>query len=653
MHYKSLCRVMVAAMSLSLVIPNVSMAAEPTTAASENVTEAHSQPVTDPETEPSSPETNPSETTPSESNKPSETPTEPTTPTESESQPNTKPETEPPSESETPSTGETGDGTNGSESNSQDGSEDTEKPTESETEDLHKQPQILGTEEEESETKKQTESNDQTESNNNNVTNNSQYGSNQELVANQQIVIPPQILSSFRFVTVKKVYALSKQKNLKVYSDKDTSSTVVGKLPKNGLCYVLQSEDEEWTYIESGSVRGFVKADKLTTGKKANNYVKKKTEKKLQKATALVNPLENPALTFTKTTTNTTVVKKRYAIAKTEGLNIREGKSEESRILGKLPKGALCYVLKDAKKEWVYVESGDVRGFVSSKLLIQGKEAEKLVEETGEDEIALADELIDAEDNEVLYYTLTSTKEGAISSSIRDSMVRFAQQFVGNAYVWGGVSLTNGADCSGFVQSIYAQYGYSLPRVAEDQAQYGMKIPVEEAAPGDLIFYAKDGYIHHVVMYIGDGKTVEAQSTATGIVNANVNEGEAVWATRIISDDDVANVELVSNNTGQYTSASDSDIGQLLGTFKLTAYCSCPICCGQWSGGPTASGAMPIQGRTVAMAGVPFGTRLVINGQIYTVEDRGTPYGHVDIYLNNHQEAVNFGVQYTNVYMAN
>ena len=53
------------------------------------------------------------------------------------------------------------------------------------------------------------------------------------------------------------------------------------------------------------------------------------------------------------------------------------------------------------------------------------------------------------------------------------------------------------------------------------------------------------------------------------------------------------------------------------------------------------------------MAGVPFGTRLVINGQIYTVEDRGTPYGHVDIYLNNHQEAVNFGVQYTNVYMAN
>ena len=487
MHYKSLCRVMVAAMSLSLVVPNVSMAAEPTTVASENHTEAHSQPVTNPETEPVPPETQPSETTPSESNTPSETPTEPTTPTESESQPNTKPETEPPTETETPSTGETGDGTNpgdDSESNSQDGS-DTEKPTESETEDLHKQPQIVGTEKE-TEKKDQTESNKQTESNQN-QTNNSQYGSNQELVANQQIVIPPQILSSFRFVTVKKVYALSKQKNLKVYSDKDTSSTVVGKLPKNGLCYVLQSEDEEWTYIESGSVRGFVKADKLTTGKKANNYVKKKTEKKLQKATALVNPLKNPALTFTKTTTKTTVVKKRYAIAKTEGLNIREGKSEESRIIGKLPKGALCYVLKDAKKDWVYVESGDVRGFVSSKLLMQGKEAEKLVEETGEDEIALADELIDSEENEVLYYTLTSTKEGAISSSIRDSMVRFAQQFVGNAYVWGGVSLTNGADCSGFVQSIYAQYGYSLPRVAEDQAQYGMKIPVEEAAPGDLI----------------------------------------------------------------------------------------------------------------------------------------------------------------------
>lgn len=88
------------------------------------------------------------------------------------------------------------------------------------------------------------------------------------------------------------------------------------------------------------------------------------------------------------------------------------------------------------------------------------------------------------------------------------------------------------------------------------------------------------------------------------------------------------------------------DSGNYLGRFKLTAYCSCPICCGKWSGGATAGGTVPVQGRTVAMAGVPFGTKLVIGGLIYTVEDRGTPYGHVDIYMNSHTDATNFGVQY-------
>ena len=61
---------------------------------------------------------------------------------------------------------------------------------------------------------------------------------------------------------------------------------------------------------------------------------------------------------------------------------------------------------------------------------------------------------------------------------------------------------------------------------------------------------------------------------------------------------------------------------------------------------------MPVEGRTIAMGGVPFGTKLVIGGNVYTVEDRGTPYGHVDIYKNSHQDALNFGVQYSEVYLA-
>lgn len=88
----------------------------------------------------------------------------------------------------------------------------------------------------------------------------------------------------------------------------------------------------------------------------------------------------------------------------------------------------------------------------------------------------------------------------------------------------------------------------------------------------------------------------------------------------------------------------------LLGTFKLTAYCNCSICCGEWAGGPTTSGIMPVAGRTVAMYGIPLGTKLMINGHVYTVDDRGTPYGHIDIYHNSHGEALAFGVKYAEVY---
>lgn len=108
----------------------------------------------------------------------------------------------------------------------------------------------------------------------------------------------------------------------------------------------------------------------------------------------------------------------------------------------------------------------------------------------------MAEENMDPEDNKALYYTLTSTKEGTPSGEIRQSMIEYASQFVGNPYVWGGTSLTNGADCSGFVQQIYKAYGYDLPRVAEDQSQYGTKIPVEDAQPGDLIS------MQRTVMYI-------------------------------------------------------------------------------------------------------------------------------------------------------
>ena len=98
---------------------------------------------------------------------------------------------------------------------------------------------------------------------------------------------------------------------------------------------------------------------------------------------------------------------------------------------------------------------------------------------------------------------------------------------------------------------------------------------------------------------------------------------------------------------------SSGSAGTYLGDFTLTAYCSCSICCGSWSGGGTASGTTPTAGRTVAMGGVPFGTKLLINGNVYTVEDRGTGYGHVDIFMDSHSAALRFGSQRASVYQLN
>lgn len=99
---------------------------------------------------------------------------------------------------------------------------------------------------------------------------------------------------------------------------------------------------------------------------------------------------------------------------------------------------------------------------------------------------------------------------------MRQGIVDFALQFVGNPYVYGGTSLTNGADCSGFVMSVFAEFGYELPRVAAAQCAASEKKSVADIEAGDLVFYG-DGGIDHVALYIGDGKIVHASTAATGI----------------------------------------------------------------------------------------------------------------------------------------
>jgi cell wall-associated NlpC family hydrolase len=102
----------------------------------------------------------------------------------------------------------------------------------------------------------------------------------------------------------------------------------------------------------------------------------------------------------------------------------------------------------------------------------------------------------------------------------RQAVVDFALQFEGNPYVYGGTSLTNGADCSGFVMSVFANFGYSLPRVAAAQCDASTKKDISQLEPGDLVFYG-NGYVDHVALYIGDGKIIHASGATTGIKISN------------------------------------------------------------------------------------------------------------------------------------
>lgn len=110
---------------------------------------------------------------------------------------------------------------------------------------------------------------------------------------------------------------------------------------------------------------------------------------------------------------------------------------------------------------------------------------------------------------------------GSVSSGVakatRTAVVAYAKQFLGNPYVYGGTSLTDGADCSGFTQAVYAHFGISTGRSSRDQAARGKEIPVSEAQPGDLLFYASGSYINHVAMYIGGGQVIHASNPKTGI----------------------------------------------------------------------------------------------------------------------------------------
>jgi len=137
------------------------------------------------------------------------------------------------------------------------------------------------------------------------------------------------------------------------------------------------------------------------------------------------------------------------------------------------------------------------------------------------------------------YVSIGSSSSGSSSGSSSNTgsgsgseIAEYALQFLGNPYVYGGTSLTNGCDCSGFVQSVFKHFGYSLPRTSAAQSESGTKISIDNVKKGDLLFYAKNGTVNHVGIYIGDGKIVNASNEKVGITTYRYDYRTPVAARR-------------------------------------------------------------------------------------------------------------------------
>lgn len=336
------------------------------------------------------------------------------------------------------------------------------------------------------------------------------------------------ISPDFRFTQVDKKCAIveSEQDLVCVYDSASEEGTVVGRIPYFGLVFVLE-EGEEWTYIESGTVRGFIQTYALKTGEYADLMMQSIGEYSFKFGISEVAAYENKAFTYTHTTTKDVVATKQYGIA-LYPFEILEYPEETARAIGQAVTGDLMYILEVAENGWYYVESGDVRGFADPSLLASGDLAESYVDQKQkeEEELQFVEELVEPLENESLYYTLKSVR--VAGSTVETDVAETAMSFVGKLpYVWGGNSLTYGADCSGFVQSVFSAYGVVLPRTAEAQGINGIEITsLSEAKAGDVVYY---GSGPHVGIYVGNGMVVQCAGNS-GNTATNLGKGVTLSA---------------------------------------------------------------------------------------------------------------------------
>ena len=280
--------------------------------------------------------------------------------------------------------------------------------------------------------------------------------------------------------------------NIRETPEDEGISNIVGQFPEHAggeLLETVEADGRTWYKIRSGGVTGYVSAEYCVTGNEARNIA-----------------VDAAQLT---------------AYITTDALNVRSEPSLEATAWTQVTRDQSYHVL-DQLDGWVEIEldgtddeEGSDRAFISTR--------DNNVEVTYGLPVAIE------------YYPALEAENAQMA--FRNSIVNYAVQFVGNPYVWGGTSLTNGADCSGFVQSVLRHFGISVPRVSRDQARSGNRITSDQMRPGDLVFYANSsGTINHVAMYIGNGQVVNAASRRSGITIYRWNYRTPVAIRDVIGD---------------------------------------------------------------------------------------------------------------------